>query len=297
MSDEIASEGATSGPHSVAAKKLIEKVEYLSATEPYEFDGSKWAMIDRKSVAVELGISVDVLAKIINLPPFVFDVVLYEGKKGTLLRLGPKGPPTFRTVGKAMGKVWGARMRQFNQAKHSRELEAVAVHELKASQFEKEGAISDAMASKLLADKHSLKATKAEADSKIFRRPSKSEFGCLVGLAEIWGIDCAVPMLVHVIRNWSRFMVQLKLENALNENLDQKLGGRYYEFPNLAVMRKHWWIGFDLVLHDFQECFGKTDIAIQTAMLKVVDGKGLAESPHKAAIVKLVCSYGLNGKP
>jgi hypothetical protein len=286
---EAASEKLTL-PKKATIEKLISILKELVAAEPYYFDGSTWAIVNRKSVCNQLSISHDLFAKIIKHDMFVYDVVKINGVISTLLRLGPKGPLTARTAAKGMAKVWRSEIKTFNQAKHKRELEAVAEYEMKASEFAKNEDSASAMSHKLLAEKHSAKAAKAEEDGKKYRKETPAEFGCFNGLAEIWGPDVAVKLWVYVIRNWSRFMVQLKFDNLFNDDVDEKLGGRYYEFPSAAVVRKVWWIAFDLALHDFQEGSTKADLSLQQTMLKVVDGKLLAVSPNKKMVIDLVCS-------
>lgn len=281
-------------PKKATIEKLISILKELVAAEPYYFDGSTWAIVNRKSVCDQLGISHDLFAKIIKFDAFVYDVVKFNGVITTLLRLGPRGPLTARTAAKGMAKAWRNEIRVFNQAKHKREQEAVAEHEMKMVELEKDGDNAGAVNHKLLAEKHSVKAAKAEEDCKKYRKETPAEFGCFCGLAEIWGPEVAVKLWVYVIRDWSRFMVQLKLDNLFNDDVDEKLGGRYYEFPSAAVVRKVWWIALDLVLHDFQEGSIMADLSLQQAMLKVVNGKLLAVSPYKKMVIDLVCSAKSN---
>ena len=71
---------------------------------------------------------------------------------------------------------------------------------------------------------------------KKFGKPNtKPEFGCLVGLAEVWPDGEQVDIFKIVLNDWSAFMAGAKIEMQLLGDEGRPL---YYEFPSLTVLRR-----------------------------------------------------------
>ena len=73
------------------------------------------------------------------------------------------------------------------------------------------------------------------------RRTSRRNWGCLFWLAQLWPEGQQVAIFKHVIANWSEFMVGVKFVESSSRH-----AGKYYEFPVIALIRKHYKVAVDM---------------------------------------------------
>ena len=233
-----------------AGSQLVELVLANIKTDPYEFDGQTWTMIERVGLSSSLGVSLSTFNKIISAKPFVFDVIKIEAKKITLLRVGEK-ILTHRLCAKFMESVWKKEIRHFNAKKAVRDATEADKFEhnikhysclLKVAQEDGDAAKTESFAKTISEMKkghdHQLKrVAKALADSQVNPTIDPRRFGCFVGLAEYWGVEAAPKLLRYIIHHWVDFMVGVKA--AITEEFNcEKADQRYYEYPSPSVIRR-----------------------------------------------------------
>lgn len=76
--------------------------------------------------------------------------------------------------------------------------------------------------------------------AKTGRTPGKEEYGCLIGLAELWPEGHQLPIFKDVLAEWGSYMAAIK--NRIDfetEALEVKgLRARYYRFPTITLLRR-----------------------------------------------------------
>ena len=76
--------------------------------------------------------------------------------------------------------------------------------------------------------------------AKTGRTPGNDEYGCLVGLAELWPEGHQVAIFKDVLAEWGSYMAAIK--NRIDfetEALEVKgLRSRYYRFPTITLLRR-----------------------------------------------------------
>lgn len=83
----------------------------------------------------------------------------------------------------------------------------------------------------------------AKVMSAIFRKRfpakgmlNKREFGCLIGLAEVWPEGKQIDIFRHALKDWVAVMASVKIANDELPEEDQR--SLFYDFPCIPVMRK-----------------------------------------------------------
>jgi len=97
--------------------------------------------------------------------------------------------------------------------------------------------------------------------SKIFRektgrRPNARGYGCLIGLAKIWGPQAPV-ILKTVLNKWSDFMAGVKLEIELRMEKDELLNNKtpkpmFFAYPHIPTIRLFPDVAMELYMMEVQ---------------------------------------------
>ena len=250
----------------------------------YEFDGSQWVAGSQDWFCSELGCSKSTLRKLIKCEQFTYDVIKSkaDGSKITLLRMATAGPITPRTCAKFMVSIWKAEIKEFNQKKHIFDSHFADQFQANLDIFHKqlkkaqaESVQDKAALKKIKADialesakfhARKKKAAKAAEDATKTPTINAKQFGCLVGLAEVWGVEVAASILKYVIRNWPEFMVGVKFAITDLEADGKETYWRYYEFPSPTVIRKFNYVAIEMLEAELQKA--KPVVAMKIAKEK-----------------------------
>jgi hypothetical protein len=93
--------------------------------------------------------------------------------------------------------------------------------------------------------------------SNIFRTKTSNkvgprEYGCLIGLAEIWPAGEQVEIFKTVITDWTSFMSCVHCVIMEMQDAGEDAVKRYYSFPSITVMRRFHEVGVELHLMKLQ---------------------------------------------
>jgi hypothetical protein len=106
----------------------------------------------------------------------------------------------------------------------------------------------------------------ADEMSKLFQqhtghRPSPSDYGCLMGLAELWG-HAAPAIFKTILADWSGFMSCVKLSPGWTIE-------KHYRFPVIGIMLKFAKTGWDFYVMTKQEAGEHEAVAAKVGNLMV----------------------------
>lgn len=190
----------------------------LIVSEPYMCDGYAWAAKPQEWYATALKCSVATIRSVISKEPFVRLRAVVAGRTWTLLRIGKDDPTTEKHVANTLKLIF---------LDHMKFLEASGM--LNAPATQADGA-------------------PAQKPKKLFtarKTVTKSEYGCLIGLAKQLPQGEQAKIFRYVLKNWPVFMSAVGVK-VFEANLDADLKGepapfskRFYNFPSIGVIVKH----------------------------------------------------------
>lgn len=86
------------------------------------------------------------------------------------------------------------------------------------------------------------------------RKPSKSDVGCLIGLAELWPEGEQEKIFDTILKNWPQFMGMADAyltENSIKTGKPFKK--HFFEWPVISFVRYAWEVGPEFYLDKFQK--------------------------------------------
>lgn len=200
------------------------------ASAPVELDGCQWCALSQSAIVSKLGFSVETLRRLIQKPP----IVRKRAKGVTLLRVGEPGPVTGQDIAKAMGRYFNAAIRN-NKVKWQDEREAL---QAKLDTLD--------TGAKIIATKRIVRLGKLVARPD---RHTRREFGCMVGLTEVWPDGHQMDLFKMVLTRWPTFMAGVKYEAVMVESEFN----RHLEFASVIVMRKYPQVALHMAEMEAQE--------------------------------------------
>lgn len=85
--------------------------------------------------------------------------------------------------------------------------------------------------------------------------PTKKEFGCMVGLAEIWPSGKQLDILATALGDWTAFMAGVKLEISIKKAQGGEVVWHYFDYPSLTVIRCFQSVAVELYSMEVQAQF------------------------------------------
>lgn len=230
------------------------------ATHPYQLDGYLWGRMPcQDDMAEMIGMSPATIRRLIAKPPFVRRARKIEGKKTLLLRKGEPGPVTVNHIANTMSKLWRAVIAA-TKAEWQQERHAVLARLglSSATWAAKKSEIVAALTTMAPGPHRDVKRLK-RLDKLLSRSDwtTPREYGCMIGLAEVWPDGHQVSLFKMVVKRWPVFMVGVKFVEFTNAgddaDPDKQVFKLHLEFPSLSVMRLHPEVALEMATTDAQE--------------------------------------------
>lgn len=102
--------------------------------------------------------------------------------------------------------------------------------------------------------------------AKTGRTPGKMEYGCMIGLAELWPAGYQVAIFTHLLAEWGWYAAAIKARIEFERDALGVTGlvARYYRFPSIRVLRRWPHVVADAYLTDWQLKYsGKINAPLQ----------------------------------
>ncbi|MEP9371167.1 hypothetical protein [Mesorhizobium sp. KR1-2] len=208
------------------------------AANPFHLDGYAWCAMPQPAIAAKLDFSVETLRRLISKPPIVRQTKKVDGKNVTLLRVGEPGPVTADDIAKEMSRLLNGR-RKVHRTKWGEERQTI----LASMDMLQPAPISMGLKRVMRLDKL----------LALPRHTTKREFGCMIGLAEIWPDGHQVEMFKMVLKRWPIFMAGVKWAAVMEAETDEQVFNRHLEFPSVSVMRRYAHVAIEMATMDAQE--------------------------------------------
>jgi hypothetical protein len=227
---------------STSAKRAVALVNLVTeeiVTNPYDLDGRQWCALPQPMIAEKIGASVATVRRITSREPFVRRQKEVDGIKRTLLRIGTPDPLTPCHVANIMSKLW-RRWLTDRRTKLQEELDAARAMLATAGGQEKKEAFAQ------------IKKIRMEFKRRRWTT-SPREYGCMVGLAEVWPEGHQIELFEMVLDQWSLFMIGVKWIIVDQEMEDQKTVDRFWTHPSISVIRRFQAVAVEMALMDAQE--------------------------------------------
>jgi hypothetical protein len=81
---------------------------------------------------------------------------------------------------------------------------------------------------------------------------TRREYGCMIGLAEVWPDGHQIALFEMVLKRWSLFMIGVKWMVIDQEMEDQKTVERFWTHPSISVIRRFQAVAVEMALMDGQ---------------------------------------------
>lgn len=252
---------------STHVKGLVQLIATSIAEAPHELDGYQWCKMSHAARAAKLGISERTLRRMVGSPPgiapFVSTCRVIDDVRTTLLRVGEKGPATPEDEARKMVKIWRAWLGK-NIPAHR----AALIAERAELKGQLQGGTGD---SDEIADR--IKRIGKTLD-RLRLKETRSEYGCMVGLAKVWPKGLQVALFKFAINDWPEFMAGVKIKQA--EEAAMGTGKpMFFTYPHIKTLRRYHKVAVDMMVMHYQKS-GKTP----PAALK-------AATPHLWKLLKL----------
>lgn len=207
------------------------------ATEPIELEGQLWCCLPQPVMASKLGISVETLRRLISKPPIVRLTKKVSGKNVTLLRVGVPGPTTADDLAKEMSRVWNG-YRKAHRAKWEEERQALTT------------SVETDPWTNVINQKRVKRLDKLLA---LPRHTTQHEYGCMIGLTEVWPAGQQVELFKFVLKRWPAFMSGVKYTSVVEAETDEQVFNRHLEFPSISVIRRYAHVAIEMTTMEAQE--------------------------------------------
>ncbi|MGD0565144.1 MAG: hypothetical protein ABSA66_18910 [Roseiarcus sp.] len=210
-------------------KIIVKLVESEIVANAYERGGYNWAAVSMAEWAERTGWSEKTVRNYLDRPPFYSEKAFINDVRVKIVRVlspGEEARKTPQRVANEMRKAWANR-----RIDHA----AIAA----AAEAGTPWKIDDLI-----------------EDGKV--KVSKTEHGCLVGLAELWPYGHQMAILKWVLEDWTGFIVLAKMAAAAAQDAETDdpdlpvQDTKFFNHPTLPVVRKFWKAAVELYVAKVQ---------------------------------------------
>jgi len=240
---------------------LIEALQTLIAssikTAPYELNGFQWCQMSHHERAVALGVSERTLRRIIGAPPgkppFVSTRRAINGKPTTLLRVGEPGPQTPEDIARVLVSIWRKWLKKTipPQRDEMQARRAELLAELKTAEVGDKPDIA-----------HEIDRL-AKTLTSLRLKETPHEYGCMVGLAEVWPDGMQAELFKMVLEQWATFMAGVKVAQATEPTNGRLAKPLYLQFPHISTIRRYHYVAVEMAVMNYQSGAKEPPAALQ----------------------------------